>query len=589
MKIRHITLLRAQALACVLASAGLGIPAAGTASSSLRENALTHLLPVDGAALAQATTAQEAVSVVARTLPSAADVMSAAFYARIVELATTGSTGTEDANPLAGGAAAGARSVPFGQWFLVGVRIVPCGNPTSLPTAWLLAPGDVPGTPQGRALEALCVPQVRLVAQAFGVRREEDPTTGVFRPRGASDDKTLHLVFDVLPGVSEAEGARITAFGERVERDVVKAATEAANGGILTPSDINRIVARSVKGALSDSGGEDVLARLASARRALVSLAASVAPAPTAPGGAGAPVVARDGTLRENVEDARARPLVLADAQGPLRSALRGALLRDARLRHVTLNFSNSGNAARPGDAWLFARIMDASARDALPPASILKETDARILARFGKVGLKTLAWEQRDDASRGARLAAREIDAGAHEVFLPVPGRPASVDAEILKSARNDSFIARALVLAGFSPFFSDDGAGLTSADALETEWAEGRPGPATDTLAVVTGGLFSPSVHGPGSATCAACHAATGARERYLGNDAWPSATPGTPLRDNASRVNFGHARFNEMWNLRMLGWFERAPAVADRVVLETRADVRYANALLSGEALP
>jgi hypothetical protein len=548
-------------LAC-LTFGGLSNEAGQADVHTVREESFTTLFPIDAQALAQATTPEEAVAVVARTAPHLGDVLGAPALERLLSLATEGTplgTTAADGNPLADAdTAKRTREVSHARWFLVGMRLAPCANPTFLPTAWL----RVSETSERR----VCVPQVRLVAQAFGVRREEDPQTGAFRPMGSSDDKTLHLVFDALPGFDTTSVARLRA-GERSLEQAV---------GTLEPGFGHQELMTSFETVDT----QDLQGALEAARGHLVNAALSL---PALTNG--------NGTIEDLVREAKENPHALAFRQSALRKALRETLLSGARLRHVTLNFSNSGAAARPGASWLFARLAPRApdegeaqpSENAFPMANVLKaENLARFDAQvtFEKTPLLAPAWETLQGSSPSH--AFKVVSAGKHETFLPVPGRPTSVDAELLAAARSDAFTARALSLGGLFPFFVGDTA--TSNDALESDLTRGLEGPAAKTLAIVASGLFSPGVHGPASGPCASCHAATGARVRYLGQK-WPVASPASlDLRDDSSLLNFGHASFNEMWNLRMLGFFERSPSVADRVILETREEASFARAWLS-----
>lgn len=517
----------------------------------VREDSFTTLFPLDAAALANATTTAEALAVVAQTLPHLGDVMGAPALERVLELATQGNAlggQATDGNPLADSDTAGrTRSVTHAQWFVVGMRLSPCTNPTWIPNAWLRAVADLE--------RAVCVPQVRIVAQAFGVRREEDPQMGVFRSMGSSDDKTLHLVFDALPEFDTAAVASLRS---------TEAKLEGALGARMTATELTeRLTA-----VLTAPKALRTRERLEKARADFLQKVRGLPP--TSQGA---------GTLAELVRDALDAPHALAERQAPLRRALRTTLLDGARLRHVTLNFSNSGAAARPGSSWVFAKLSPSGTGEKqFPLATVLKAPDKasfNALVALEKTPLVAPAWETKqadNEMLHGLSLP----NAGLHETFLPVPGRPASVDAELLAAARGDAFTARALSFGGFFPFFAGNEA--TSSDALESDRARGVSGAAARTLAVVASGLFSPAVQGPSSTSCASCHAATGARTRYLG-DTWPVAAPkANRFRDDTTRLNFGHATFNEMWNLRMLGYFERAPSIADRVVLETLDDLRH-----------
>ena len=534
--------------------------ATGFSAPLLREDALTTLFPVDAKALAAATTSEEAAGVVARTLPSLGDVMSPEFHGRILALATEGSAeaASPDRNPIGGKVGEQTRSIPFSRWFLVGMRLSPCANPTLLPTSWLRS--------GGRQTEArVCVPQLRLVAQAFGARREEDAVSGVFRPSGSSDDKTIHIVLDLLPGIDDTAAARL----RRAETALEESVLEASARGQLTLSGLEKV--------MNATGTHELQLALQDARVSLAREALSLQNARPS-GGTGdlGTGLGAGGSLEEAVRAVVTNPTGVARTQATLRESLRGergTLLRGARLRHITLNFSDSGTSARPGSAWTMVKIEAAS----MASATLLKESRADRLAVLTKVPVVSFAWEQ----ALSGTLDVRRADAGLHEALLPVPGRPASVDEELLAAARSDPTLMRALSHGGLFPFLDD---------ALEGEFVSASRGAASQTLGVVTLGLSTPALHSTGSASCSGCHAASGARERYLGAAGFAGApAEASLLRDNTTRVNFGHDRFNEMWNLRMLGYFERAVSVGDRVVLETRSDLADARALLAGGTLP
>jgi|GEM_PF-4155597 len=575
---------RSRGLVCSLAAFGavglavslcMRLPdqAVAADSDALGESSFAVLYPVDAKELALARTKDEAIAVVARTAPSLSDFMSREALAVLIEKSIAApdarspfgaNGGASDTGVASNDLAKTTRAVDIGSWFVVGVRLSPCVNTSLVPTSWLGA-SSAPGagafgadfsSPEAAALRMLCVPQVRLVAQPFGARREADAATGVFIPQGASDDKSMHIVFDYLPGFSPALDAAFAdasgAFDARIRA--------AANAGTLTPSNVRA-------GAGSDFDDAALESGLAGARAQLVRVAAQLQKAQgTAP-------LALDAAVALGTANASARGGALQEFTRALKADVWPAL----RLRHVTLNLSNSGALARPGNAWSFTKFEGSRDR------SMLTSHDESLLQKvFVRMPLESLAWSQ-----SSAGIVARSVSAGASEVFLPVPGSATSIDDDLLTAAASDPIVAGALPFSGFLPFVREENGALVPNDSLQRDLAEGVRGPSSDTLAIVLGGVFAPEVHSAQSTSCASCHASTGARDLYL-KDTYPTfAAPS--LRDNTTQVSFGHSRFNPMWNLRMFGYFERAPAVADRVVLEARTDLGFARALLAKGLVP
>ena len=434
------------------------------------------------------------------------------------------------------------------NWFVVGARLSLCSNITMLPNSIV------------DGVKELCIPQFRLVLQPFGVRREVDGVTGAGVVAGSSDDKAIHIIYDYIPSMTPSEkSARVNKIST-IETAVF---SKLGNTNGTSISEARALIKTSVSNLNLSSH------KIAEAQKKLMSIASLFQ--------TNAPF-----TMPENFVDlldwqsknSLADKLQYRKAFEEMLSQLNLGSTTPTRL---TISISNSGRAARPGSKWIFANFNSVAAGNTSPGST--KESSLKRTALPSLV-LQKIAPESA--VNNDALLWAKQVNAGVWDTLGPIPGSLNSVDAELLKEAKNDLSVAKSFSTSVFMPFLdlvSDQVANST----LEAE-LDADPNPSKDSnkrlsLRAAVNDMFSPHLQSAGSASCSGCHVAAGARDRYL-VEGTPRAAPKN-YRKNESKVAAGQARFNEMWNLRMFGYFERDPSIADRVILEVKEDAKFANA--------
>jgi hypothetical protein len=479
---------------------------------------LTILFPIDAAALKRSKTDAEVRTVLKKTLVPMESLVASDVYTNLLSGVTQADA---DGNPLSEFVSEGIRSIPLANWFVVGMRFLVCEQILWASTPWFQA------SLQGRPVaERTCRPQIRLSVQPFGARTESFPD-GREEIRGASDDKSFHLVFDYVGSMNAATQKMVVDAENRTNGEILKA----VNAGTL-----------SLK-LFSDNVGANysapVVSALTKSRKELLDKVTQL----------------RDAAKTSNLR------VVYGASLDKHRAFLKSEISNVAIPRLVTQNFAESGRVPGTAQGWVFASFNPIGGNGSL------KKTGSR----WKKAPLSFLSVDPANSQVGGI------VKAGHNEVFVARIGSAFALDPQMFASA-NKNAVTRKTFLdeTGFLPFVSLKSGTLS--DQSELLSGEKPSKALLDKMRVSLQQVNDPKRNAVPTLPCVSCHAAPGAREQF--GLAYPNAAKLQGNRILTDETMINQEQLTPFWNLRLLGYFGRSPTLGERVIQETLYQVALAN---------
>ncbi len=477
---------------------------------------ITILFPIRSTKLDSAQSTAQVVAEVSRFLVPQSSWWNKSSHQALIESILQP---LEESNPVSGSVAEDIRKIPPEQWFTVGLRFEVCGFTQMVPSHWL---GDL-SQPQKTAL---CELSIRTVQQPIGFRTEQGPS-GKTRNVWATDDKSLHLIFDYSGGITPEEFTQLKAFKSQLRSEL----QILAQGGQLSRATFKAVV----QARVNQTHGELILKQQRSLKAMILKLRGASTGAALQP-------------IRKATDD-------LANYL----QFIRNDLSKVAELVSVAHMLATSGFKPSSENNWVFGISVPLQ-----PNGHLLPSTWKRFPISF---------IHEKGEVVQGL------LSPGLAEVFFDEPGSSATVDLQLFEMLeKNPDARDYVLSTSALRAAMKLEDGGLVGEMEMSPESV-----PSSPFKSLLDGNLDKVLDVGMShirTQSCVSCHLQDGLTEKVKLTPRQAQKLKGNRLPDTT--ILLEQSKMAATWNLRQLGYFARGPVLGSRLIRETSVQVNAFNSL-------